>query len=132
MRSRFWAGMVLVIVAALGLRIVYVLTVTRHDTHFYDAFYYELEAVSLAHGDGFTDAREYLYDHTENHGRDQPWLPRPRGTYSGPSPADRSCMAVTRRLLLRLRQHFRAVRTHPLKTSRPGPRAVCSPIACVG
>ena len=47
--------MVLVIVAALGLRIVYVLTVTRHDTHFYDAFYYELEAVSLAHGDGFTD-----------------------------------------------------------------------------
>ena len=55
MRSRFWAGMVLVTVAALGLRVAYVLSVTRHDTHFYDAAYYEGEAVSLAHGDGFTD-----------------------------------------------------------------------------
>ena len=55
MRSRFWPILGLIVVAAAGLRVVYVLTVTRHDTHFYDAAYYELEAVSLAHGDGFTD-----------------------------------------------------------------------------
>jgi 4-amino-4-deoxy-L-arabinose transferase-like glycosyltransferase len=45
----------LIVLAAAGLRVVYVLTVTRHDTHFYDAAYYQLEADSLAHGDGFTD-----------------------------------------------------------------------------
>jgi 4-amino-4-deoxy-L-arabinose transferase-like glycosyltransferase len=54
-RSRFWPVLGLIVVAAAGLRVVYVLTVTRHDTHFYDAAYYELEAVSLANGDGFTD-----------------------------------------------------------------------------
>lgn len=55
MRSRFWPVLGLIVIAAAGIRVVYVLTVTRHDTHFYDAAYYELEAVSLAHGDGFTD-----------------------------------------------------------------------------
>lgn len=41
---------------------MYVLTVTRHDTHFYDAAYYELEAVSLANGDGFVDPFAKLRD----------------------------------------------------------------------
>jgi 4-amino-4-deoxy-L-arabinose transferase-like glycosyltransferase len=54
-RSRFWPVLGLIVVAAAGLRVVYVLTVTRHDTHFYDAAYYELEAVSLVNGEGFTD-----------------------------------------------------------------------------
>jgi 4-amino-4-deoxy-L-arabinose transferase-like glycosyltransferase len=54
-RSRFWPVLGLIVVAAAGIRVVYVLTVTRHDTHFYDAAYYELEASSIAHGDGFTD-----------------------------------------------------------------------------
>ena len=41
---------------------MYVLTVTRHDTHFYDAAYYELEAGSLANGDGFVDPFAKLRD----------------------------------------------------------------------
>ncbi len=54
-RSRFWPWLGLVLLAAGGLRVAYVLTVTRHDTHFYDAAYYQLEAASIAHGDGFVD-----------------------------------------------------------------------------
>ena len=48
-------GLALVLLVAVGVRVVYVLTVTRHDTHFYDAAYYQLEADSLANGNGFTD-----------------------------------------------------------------------------
>jgi len=61
-RSRFWPVLGLIVVAAAGLRVVYVLTVTRHDTHFYDAAYYELEALSLAHGEGFVDPFAQIAD----------------------------------------------------------------------
>jgi 4-amino-4-deoxy-L-arabinose transferase-like glycosyltransferase len=64
-RSRFWLGMALVLVAAAGIRVVYVLTVTRHDTHFYDAAYYQLEAASLADGNGFTDPFAALHSPPE-------------------------------------------------------------------
>jgi 4-amino-4-deoxy-L-arabinose transferase-like glycosyltransferase len=43
----------LILIAALGLRVAYVLTVTRYDEHLYDAFYYENQARSIAQGDGF-------------------------------------------------------------------------------
>jgi 4-amino-4-deoxy-L-arabinose transferase-like glycosyltransferase len=52
-RSRFWGLIGLVLLAAIGIRIPYVLTVTRHDHHFYDATYYQLQAASIANGDGF-------------------------------------------------------------------------------
>ena len=48
-RRRLW----LVVALAAVVRIVYVLTVTQHDEHLYDAFYYELQARSIADGDGF-------------------------------------------------------------------------------
>jgi 4-amino-4-deoxy-L-arabinose transferase-like glycosyltransferase len=50
---RFWSILALVVLAAAGLRVAYVLTVTRHDTHFYDAQYYQFQAVSMAAGEGF-------------------------------------------------------------------------------
>jgi 4-amino-4-deoxy-L-arabinose transferase-like glycosyltransferase len=50
---RFLAILALIIFAALGLRVAYVLTVTRYDTDLYDATYYELEARTLTHGPGF-------------------------------------------------------------------------------
>jgi hypothetical protein len=67
-RSRFWLGLVLVLVVAAGVRVVYVLTVTRHDTHFYDAAYYQLEAASLANGHGFTDPFAALHTPPETAG----------------------------------------------------------------
>jgi 4-amino-4-deoxy-L-arabinose transferase-like glycosyltransferase len=51
--DRFWRVMALVLLAAVGLRVAYVLTVTRYDQHVYDAFYYENQARSIAQGDGF-------------------------------------------------------------------------------
>jgi hypothetical protein len=47
----------LAVLLAFGgaLRVAYVLTVTRHDHHVYDAVYYQLEAASIGRGDGFVD-----------------------------------------------------------------------------
>ncbi len=53
MRLRFWAVLALILVAAAGLRVAYVLTVTQFDDHFYDATYYELQARGIVHGEGF-------------------------------------------------------------------------------
>src|SRR5260370_31193882 len=52
-RRSFARGLLLILVAALALRVGYVLTVTRHDHHFYDAFYYDVEAATIADGHGF-------------------------------------------------------------------------------
>ena len=52
---RFWAVLGVILVAAVGLRVGYVLTVTRHDHHLYDATFYELEARAVADGRGFVD-----------------------------------------------------------------------------
>lgn len=54
-RARFWLLLGVVVLAAGGLRVAYVLIVTRHDDHFYDAAYYQLEADSIARGHGFVD-----------------------------------------------------------------------------
>jgi 4-amino-4-deoxy-L-arabinose transferase-like glycosyltransferase len=53
--SRFTRVLLLIVFAALALRVGYVLTVTRHDTHFYDAAYYSTQAHTLADGRGFVD-----------------------------------------------------------------------------
>jgi len=48
--------MALILLGAAGLRVGYVLTVTRHETgHLYDATYYELQARAVAAGEGFFD-----------------------------------------------------------------------------
>jgi 4-amino-4-deoxy-L-arabinose transferase-like glycosyltransferase len=53
--SRFTRVLLLIVFAALALRVGYVLTVTRHDPHFYDAAYYSTQAHTLADGRGFVD-----------------------------------------------------------------------------
>ena len=55
MRSRFWLWLAVLLAFGGCLRVAYVLTVTRHDHHVYDAVYYQLEAASIARGDGFVD-----------------------------------------------------------------------------
>src|SRR5439155_16682006 len=37
---RFWFALGAIVMVALGLRVAYVLTVTRYDSGFYDALYY--------------------------------------------------------------------------------------------
>jgi len=54
-RLSFGRVLLLVLVAAACLRVGYVLSVTQHDTRFYDAAYYELQARSLAEGRGFVN-----------------------------------------------------------------------------
>ena len=53
--SGFWLGLLVIVLLALAVRVGYVLTVTRHDHHLYDAVFYELEARKLADGQGFVD-----------------------------------------------------------------------------
>ena len=49
----FWRVLLLIVLAGIGLRVGYVLTVTQHDHGFYDAAFYEFEARSVADGRGF-------------------------------------------------------------------------------
>jgi len=49
----FWRVLLVIVVAGIGLRVGYVLTVTQHDHGFYDAAFYEFEARSVADGRGF-------------------------------------------------------------------------------
>jgi 4-amino-4-deoxy-L-arabinose transferase-like glycosyltransferase len=51
----FARALLVILLAAVALRVGYVLTVTRNDHHAYDAFYYDAEATSLADGHGFVD-----------------------------------------------------------------------------
>ena len=68
---RFWTILGLILVAAAGVRIAYVLGVADgfNRTRFYDAAYYELEARTVAQGKGFVDPFELLP------GRSQALLP---------------------------------------------------------
>jgi 4-amino-4-deoxy-L-arabinose transferase-like glycosyltransferase len=50
---RFRRVLLLIVLGALAFRVGYVLVVTQHHTGFYDAIFYEFEAKSVAHGDGF-------------------------------------------------------------------------------
>jgi len=54
-RPAFGRVLLLILVAAAGLRVGYVLSVTQHDTRVYDAAYYELQARALAEGRGFVN-----------------------------------------------------------------------------
>jgi 4-amino-4-deoxy-L-arabinose transferase-like glycosyltransferase len=54
-RRRFARALLMILLAALALRVGYVLTVTRSDHHVYDAFYYDSEATTLAAGHGFVN-----------------------------------------------------------------------------
>lgn len=67
---RFWLVLGIIVVAAAGVRVAYVLTVTRDDTHFYDATYYELQARSIGQDglffqDPWAVFREHLPEHRE-------------------------------------------------------------------
>ena len=52
---RFRQALLLIVLAALALRVGYVLAVTQFDTGFYDAAFYESEAHAVADGRGFVD-----------------------------------------------------------------------------
>jgi len=53
--SGFGRALFVIVFLSLALRVGYVLTVTRHDHHLYDAVFYELEARKLADGQGFVN-----------------------------------------------------------------------------
>jgi 4-amino-4-deoxy-L-arabinose transferase-like glycosyltransferase len=61
---RFFAVLALIAVAAMGLRVTYVFTTTRHDKGFYDALYYELQATRIADGLGYTDPLRAINEQT--------------------------------------------------------------------
>ncbi len=55
---RFWRILLLIVLAALALRVGYVLIAKRHEPAKGDQIYYVAQANTLAHGDGFTDPRD--------------------------------------------------------------------------
>ncbi len=59
---RFWAVLGLIVVVALGVRIVFVVTVAQHDDGFYDAAYYELQADANADGKWFSNPFPFVED----------------------------------------------------------------------
>jgi 4-amino-4-deoxy-L-arabinose transferase-like glycosyltransferase len=71
---RFFAVLALIAIAACGLRVAYVMTVTRHDHKFYDAVYYQLQAERLADGHGYTDPFQPIVD---PHGKETPSADHP-------------------------------------------------------
>jgi 4-amino-4-deoxy-L-arabinose transferase-like glycosyltransferase len=59
-RARFFALLGVIVLVAAGVRVAFVLGDARHDRHFYDAFYYELQADVIADGKGYTVPAAYL------------------------------------------------------------------------
>ena len=57
---RFRTALLLILVLAAGVRTTFILTVARHDHHFYDAGYYELQARQIGKGDGYNDPFLFL------------------------------------------------------------------------
>jgi 4-amino-4-deoxy-L-arabinose transferase-like glycosyltransferase len=55
---RFWRILLLIVLAALALRVGYVLLAKRHEPAKGDQIYYVAQANTLARGDGFTDPRD--------------------------------------------------------------------------
>jgi 4-amino-4-deoxy-L-arabinose transferase-like glycosyltransferase len=55
---RFWRVLLLIVLAALALRVGYVLLAKRHEPALGDQIYYVAQANTLARGDGFTDPRD--------------------------------------------------------------------------
>ena len=57
-RRRFWRILLLIVLAALALRVGYVLLAKRHEPRRGDQIYYAAQANTLARGEGFTDPRD--------------------------------------------------------------------------
>ena len=55
---RFWRILMLIVLAALAVRVGYVLLAKRHEPALGDQIYYVAQANTLARGDGFTDPRD--------------------------------------------------------------------------
>src|SRR3954454_19072399 len=55
---RFWRILLLIVLAALTLRVGYVLLAKRHEPALGDQIYYVAQPTPLARGDGFTDPRD--------------------------------------------------------------------------
>jgi len=55
---RFWRILLLIVLAALALRVGYVLLAKRHEPLLGDQLYYNAQANTLARGNGFTDFRD--------------------------------------------------------------------------
>jgi 4-amino-4-deoxy-L-arabinose transferase-like glycosyltransferase len=55
---RFWRILLLIVLAALALRVGYVLLAKRHEPALGDQIYYVAQANTLARGDGFSDPRD--------------------------------------------------------------------------
>jgi 4-amino-4-deoxy-L-arabinose transferase-like glycosyltransferase len=58
--SRFRIGLLAFVVVAIAVRATFIVAVARHDHHFYDAGYYELQARAIAEGHGYDDPFEFL------------------------------------------------------------------------
>lgn len=50
----FWIGIAVIAAVGLCIRLVFIFTVSHHETAFYDAFYYRLVAEQFSRGHGFT------------------------------------------------------------------------------
>ena len=57
-RRRFWRALLLIVLAALALRVGYVMLAKRNEPVLGDQIYYNAEANTLARGHGFTDFRD--------------------------------------------------------------------------
>lgn len=55
---RFWRTLLLIVLAALALRVGYVLVAKRHEPALGDQIYYVAQTNTLARGEGFTDPRD--------------------------------------------------------------------------
>jgi 4-amino-4-deoxy-L-arabinose transferase-like glycosyltransferase len=57
---RFRVALLVILVAAAGVRATFIMTTARHDHRFYDAGYYELQAREIGKGHGYNDPFEFL------------------------------------------------------------------------
>jgi 4-amino-4-deoxy-L-arabinose transferase-like glycosyltransferase len=57
-RSRFGLILGVILLAAVAVRLAFLFGVARHDDRFYDAAYYESQAIVIAEGKGFVDPFE--------------------------------------------------------------------------
>jgi 4-amino-4-deoxy-L-arabinose transferase-like glycosyltransferase len=55
---RFWRVLLLIVLAALAVRVGYVVVAKRHEPALGDQIYYRAQANTLARGEGFTDPRD--------------------------------------------------------------------------
>src|SRR4051795_4686855 len=88
---RFWRILLLIVLAALALRVGYVLLAKRHEPALGDQIYYVAQANTLARGDGFPDPR----DGSPTARAPPPAPPRPRGGAQPAAPPPLTALALT-------------------------------------